>query len=110
MPNTTSGNEWHAVNDRSLLKMESVIYFQCGSCKHSFESIGSLHKHLFEHIEDASYSFCGKTRTAFPKYEPIDAFTQTDNVTDVSNIISLSKSINRLIFWKCSSCFTTETI
>ena len=68
------------MEDRGLLNIKDDLqsHFTCGSCKIFFKSIGSLHEHLFKHVEEASYSFCGKTRTAFPKCESLDACTQTD--------------------------------
>lgn len=54
------------------------IWLTCGQCLTKFKTICMLHLHIEGHKEGGSYTFDNITKTAFPKYDTVCAFTQVE--------------------------------
>lgn len=57
---------------------DDAFLFTCGGCQTKYKTVCLLHIHIDSHQEGGSYSYDHITRTAFPKYDSICAYTQVE--------------------------------
>ncbi|XP_053408525.1 zinc finger protein 675-like isoform X2 [Mercenaria mercenaria] len=66
------GRGYHESNSRD----DSL--FTCGGCQTKFRTICCLHVHIDRHQEGGSYTYDHVTKTAFPKFDSVCAYTQVE--------------------------------